>query len=504
MRRSAVQLAGALVTVAAATFLLRETAATNPTTVALAYLIVVLFVAAGATLAVALATSAAAMLCFNFFFLPPVGTLTIADPHNWVALVAFVVVSAVASQLAASARARTREAEDRRKELTRLFDLTRDVLLTTDAEADAVRTALAGHVARRFELGTAVICLPVAHGGWRRYPETLPADLSDADLDAAFASARGVLEFDARSRAYGGQSSKALASGASLTITPVRLGTRVTGLLVVGGRRLEPGTLDAVAGIVAIAIERVEFMAERHTAALARQRAELSSALLASLSHDLRTPLTAIQTAVSNIAGAAVSNEQRQEQGRVALDQLARLTRLFDEILDMARIESRTVRPERDWVTPAEIIEAAVAHAGDALDRHTLRIDAASDVVVEADPRLTSSALAHLLENAAAYAPPGTAIEARGWIDEEGLRLTVRDHGPGLDAGEMANLFEPFYRGRRAAATVPGTGMGLAITRGLLAAEAGRVWAENVASNGAQFSIAVPARVRAVEPIEEA
>ena len=498
------QLAAALLAVGAATSILRWTATTNPTTVALAYLIVVLFVAAGGTLGVALATSAAGMLCFNYFFLPPVGTFTIADAHNWVALVAFVAVSAVASQLAASARARTREAEDRRKELTRLFDLTRDVLLTTDAEADAVRTALASHVARRFELETAVICIPRPHGGWHRYPPAAPVAVEDADLDTAFASARGVLEFDARSRAYGGQLTRELPSGASLSIAPVRLGMRVSGLLVVAGRHLEPGTLDAVAGIVAIAIERGDFLAERHTAELARQRAELSSALLASLSHDLRTPLTAIQTAVSNIADRAIGETQREEQGRVALEQLARLSRLFEEILDMARIESHTVRPVRDWVTPADIIEAAVAHTGDALDRHTLQIDAASDVVVETDPRLTSAALAHLLENAAVYAPAGTVIEARGWTDEEGLRLTVRDHGPGLDPAELANLFEPFYRGRRATATVPGTGMGLAITRGLLAVEAGRVWAENVAPNGALFTIVVPARVRAVEPILEA
>jgi two-component system sensor histidine kinase KdpD len=275
-----------------------------------------------------------------------------------------------------------------------------------------------------------------------------------------------------------------------LVITPIRLGTRAIGLLVLGGTGLDPGTRDAVAGIVAIAIERNQFLEERRAAELSRQRAELSSALLASLSHDLRTPLTAIRT--------AADPHERQDQSRVAMEQLDRLQRLFDEILDMARIEAQSVRADRQWVTPADVIEAAVTYAGTTLDRHALQIEARADRAVEADPRLTSSALAHLLENAALYSPEGSAIEVRGWTDEEGMRLTVRDHGHGLAEGEIEHLFEPFYRGQRARLLGPGTGMGLAITRGLLAVEGGRVWGENVAGNGAQFTITVPGKVRAV------
>jgi two-component system, OmpR family, sensor histidine kinase KdpD len=502
VRRAVFHVSASAGALALATMFLRLTA-TNPTTVALGYLLVVLFVAAAAQLWVALSVSAAAMLCFNYFFLPPIGTFTIADPHNWVALLAFVVVSAVASQLSASARAKTREADDRRKELTRLFDLTRDILLTTEREG--ATTALARHVARRFELDTVTICLPMPDGGWQlHHGGAVGTEPPESALDAAYANARGTLEFDARSRAYGGHSVVTVEVGMMLTLAPVRLGTRVIGLLTVAGRPLEAGTLDAIAGIVAIAVERAQFLDERHVAELARQRAELSAALLASLSHDLRTPLTSIRTAIGNIDSGALDDDQRHEQAHVALEQLARLTRLFDEILDMARIESRTVRAERDWVTPADIVEAAVAYVSGALDGHVLQIDAASDLAIETDPRLTSSALAHLLENAAAYSPPRSAIEVRGWIDEaEGVRFAIRDHGPGLASDEIDHLFEPFYRGQRARNTVPGTGMGLAITRGLLAVEGGRVWAENVPSNGAQFSIAIPGPVRRVEVVRE-
>src|SRR5215472_6703948 len=143
---------------------MRLAGATNPTTIALAYLLVTLFVASLGDLVVGIATSVAATLCFNYFFLPPIGTFTIADPYNWVALVSFLIVSIVASRLSSSAQARAREALDRRNELTRLFDLTRDILLTTEREG--ALAAIARHVARRFELDSVAIAVP-DRDGWR-------------------------------------------------------------------------------------------------------------------------------------------------------------------------------------------------------------------------------------------------------------------------------------------------------------------------------------------------
>lgn len=492
------KLSAGLAGVAVATAGFRTAGVTNPTTIALAYLLVILFVASLGDLGVAVATSVIATLCFNYFFLPPVGTFTIADPHNWVALVSFLIVSIVASRLSASAQARAQEALDRRNELTRLFDLTRDILLTTEREG--ALGAIARHVARRFELDSVAIAVP-GHDGWRVHQGgATNAAMDTADLDRAFAASSGVMEFDARTRAYGGHREIASESG-PLTLAPIRIGSRTIGLLATGGRALEPGTRDAVAGIVAIALERSEFLEERRGAELSQQRAELSSALLASLSHDLRTPLTAIRTAVSNLDSASLPEDQRREQARVAAVELERLTRLFDEILDMARIEAGTVEPHRAWTTPAEVVEAAVSHAAPSLAGRDVRQDAQEDQAVQIDPRLASSALAHLMENAARYAPDGP-ITVRGWTDDQGLRLEVRDEGPGLMPHELERLFEPFYRGELFRNRMPGTGMGLAITRGLVAADGGRVWAENVSPQGACFSIAVPARIRAIAHAE--
>jgi len=492
------KLAAGLAGVALVTAALRLAGVSNATTIALAYLLVILFVASLGDLVVAVATSLTATLCFNYFFLPPVGTFTLADPSNWVALITFLIVSTVASRLSASAQARAREALDRRNELTRLFDLTRDILLTTEREG--ALAAIARHVARRFELRVVAICVP-AGDGWHIHQggPTAPA-IGPPDLDRAFAASAGAMEFDARTRAYGGHTDLA-AEGIRITLAPIRIGSKTTGLLATGGRQLEPGTRDAVAGIVAIALERSQFLEERRGAELAQQRADLSSALLASLSHDLRTPLTAIRTAVSNLDSSTLPHEVRRDQSRVAAVELDRLTHLFDEILDMARIESGTVQPQRTWTTPAEIVEAAVSHASPALAGRDLRIDARDDEAVEIDPRLVSSALAHVLENAGRYAPDGP-IDVRGWAADEGLRLEVRDQGPGLQPHELERLFEPFYRGELFRTRMPGTGMGLAITRGLVAADGGRVWAENLSPRGACFSIAVPAKRRAIAGAE--
>jgi two-component system sensor histidine kinase KdpD len=496
---SAVRLGVGLLGVAAATAILRVAHITNPTTVALGYLLVTLFVASLGDLAVAIAVSLAATLCFNYFFLPPVGTFTIADPYNWVALVSFLIVSIVASRLSASARAKAQEALDRRNELTRLFDLTRDILLTTAREG--ALAAIARHVARRFELDMVAICVPQPGGGWGvHHGGAASSDIAAGDLDRAFAAAAGTIEFDARTRAYGGHRELPSPIG-PITLAPVRLGAGTIGLLATGGRPLEAGTRDAVAGIVAIALERFEFLEERRAAELTRQRAELSSALLASLSHDLRTPLTAIRTAVSNLDSVSLTEDQRREQAGLASGQIDRLTRLFEEILDMARIDAGSVHPQRAWATPAEIVEAAVAHASTLLAGRDVRIDASDDVSVEIDPRLASTALAHLLENAARYAPQGP-IAVRGWIEGSELRLEVRDEGPGLPVQELERLFEPFYRGEVVRQQLPGTGMGLAITRGLVNADGGRVWAENVAPHGASFTIAVPARSRVLAAAE--
>src|SRR5258706_14905037 len=294
-------------------------------TAAMGFLIVVLLVAATAPLWVAIVTSFASVLAFNFFFLPPVGTLTIADPQNWIALFALLVVSLVASNLSAVARARTREAEARRDSLARLFDLSRDVLLITDSqEANA---SLAGFISRRFDFDYVAICVP--HGSeWRLFEAgPLRLTLDPAQLSAVF---RQIDEAKQRS-----------AATPEVRFAPLRLGARPIGLLAAAGRPIEETTLDAVAGLTAIAIERAQFLDERNAADLARQSEALKSALLASLGHDLRTPLTAIKVAASNLQASWPDEQERRGQSELVLIESDPPAPPLPHILSMARIGAR-------------------------------------------------------------------------------------------------------------------------------------------------------------------
>jgi two-component system, OmpR family, sensor histidine kinase KdpD len=497
--RDAVDLIVSTIAIAITVALLKRLPDVSSTTVALALLLIVLGTATVARLGTAVVASVVAMLLFNFFFLPPIGALTIANPQNWIALFAFLAVAIIASNLSARAKHREREAIARGNEVTRLFDLTRDVLLTTDT-ARAMEI-LARQVARRFDLAKVAICLPTATG-WQIHQGGGSDVPIDPDvLNTALARARGVLEFDAHQRAYGGH----VRIGDALTgvtILPLRHGVKAVGLLATVAPSLDLGTLDALGGVVAIAIERAEFLGERDAAELVRQKADLASTLLASLSHDLKTPLTAVRVAVENLRND-LPTDQRREQADLAAAELSRLTRLFQDILDMARVDAAAIVVERQWVTPAEVIDAAMVHVRHALDGHAINVQAESEMTIQIDPRLASSALSHLLENAAQYSPADRPIVVTGRSEHDGLHLSVTDHGPGLDPGELDHLFERFYRGRVARQISPGTGMGLAITRGLLAAAGGRVWAENVAGAGAKFSIVVPGAVRRVVAPEQ-
>ena len=468
----------------------------NAAIVSTSFLLVVLFVAASARLWVAVVTSVAAMVAFNFFFLPPVGTLTIADPQNWVALVAFLVVSLVASQLSAAVRARAREALARRDELARLFDLSRDILVMT--EGREALASLARSIGRRFDLEFVGIAVPRADDWDLVEAGARTVSVDRAALSAAFAAAQATLEFDAQARTYAGH--QVLSSdGQTLRLVPLRVGTRPVGLLLAAGRSIEPGTLDALAGLVAIARERLQFLEERKADDLTRKSEELKSALLASLAHDLRTPLTAIRVAAGNLQASWLTDDGRREQSDLILSEVERLARLFQNILEMARLDAGAVSVEARWAHPSEILEAAREQVEHSLRGHSIDESIEGDIPVRLDPRLTAAAVAHLLENAAQYAPVDSPIEVRAVVSDTGLRITVRDHGPGITPGDLPHLFDRFYRGATGQGRTSGTGMGLSIARGLLAVEQGRIWAENAPGGGALFTIVVPAEVRVPE-----
>jgi two-component system sensor histidine kinase KdpD len=471
---------GLLALAALAWVFTRVTLASNAATVAMGFLIVVLLVAATSRLWVAITTSFAAVLAFNFFFLPPVGTLTIADPQNWIALLALLIVSLVASNLSAVARDRAHESDMRRDELGRLFDLSRDILLIT--ESQAANASLAGFISRRFDLDYAAICVPQGTE-WLVFEAGTPQLTPDPrELATAFQQ----VQADA----------PPAPSVSAVRFVPLRLGGKPIGLLAAAGRPIESGTLDAVAGLAAIAIERAQFLDDRKAADLARQGEALKSALLASLGHDLRTPLTAIRVAASNLQASWPDERERREQSDVILVEVDRLTRMFQNILEMARIDAGAVTEDTRWVSPSEIVEAARSSVEHALRGRVVDASVEGERLVRLDPRLTAAALSHLLENAAKYSPAGAPIDVRASVGDEGLTIAVRDRGPGIPAADLPHVFERFYRGANVKDRRSGTGMGLAIAKGLLAVGRGRIAAENCPDGGVRFTIVVPAEVK--------
>ncbi len=162
----------------------------------------------------------------------------------------------------------------------------------------------------------------------------------------------------------------------------------------------------------------------------------------------------------------------------------------------MARIDAGAIPEDLRWVSPPEIIEAARTRVEPALRGRSVEVDADADRLVRLDPRLTAAALSHLLENAAQYSPAGTSIGVRAQVAADGLTIAVRDRGPGIPDADLAHVFERFYRGANVKDRRSGTGMGLAIAKGVLAVERGRVTAENCPDGGVCFTITVPAEVR--------
>jgi K+-sensing histidine kinase KdpD len=251
--------------------------------------------------------------------------------------------------------------------------------------------------------------------------------------------------------------------------------------------------------ISVMARERAALLEERQEADRLRQSAELKSALLGSLGHDLKTPLTAISIAADNLRAAAANDDQRREQVDVIAAEVARLNRLFQNIIEMARIETGAATAAPEWVDAADVVDAAVRQAMRAIANHPLdvRLDVAGAIRI--DPGLTSTALAHVLENAGAYTPAGAPITVSAAASGGEVRFVVRDTGPGIAPGDVASVFDQFYRGERGPRAGFGTGMGLAITRGLMTAQGGRVTAANHPDGGAVFTLSVPTALRALD-----
>ena len=418
------------------------------------YLLAVLVVSAtwGAWLGVATALGSA--LAFNFFHLPPVGELSIRDSSNWVALVAFLVAAMVASSVAEVTRARTREAEERRREADLAAEMAR-LLLRGGSLRETLPTA-AARLAHALELSSAAI-----------------------DLEA--------IEGDVRNVAF-----------------PLREGASRLGTLVVPAdtperdlRRLQERVVPALEALLSAALEREGLLGEVVETAALRRADVVKTALLRAVSHDLRSPLTAIATAGEALALDGLQAQEREELAAVILEETKRLARLVDNLLDLSRLEAGAAQPRREWTSIEEVIGAALDELGHRDGEWALSLDRELPLVL-ADPTQLERAIVNVLENARRHAgghPVSVRARAvRGIGTAAAGKLIVRivDRGPGIPPAQLERVFEPFYRAGTTSGGHRGSGLGLAIARGFTEANGGELHVESLPGQGATFVFELP------------
>ncbi|HTX34852.1 MAG TPA: ATP-binding protein [Bryobacteraceae bacterium] len=465
----AVLRSGAAVLLVAAVLQFYRLLPVNNTTVALSLLLAILGLSTWWGLAEATIASVVAVLGFNFWFLPPVGTLTIQDPENWVALLAFLVTAVTASQLSARARRRTAEAEARRVEIERLYALLQAMLFTGNARK-TIREFV-NHVVRVFGCGAAALYYYPADEVVRSGPESKV--VSDHDL-------RAVAETE----------SVTIDQERGLATAAVRLGGRPLGSLALIGPLPSAQSVRAMVNLVALAIERARALEDASHAEAARQSEVLKSALLDSLAHDIKTPLTSIKAAVGNL----LQGNTERELLTIIDEEADRLNGLAAEVIAMARIEAGKLHLEKGPVQVADLVAAVLHENAAALKGRVVTVAVPAGLpAAEADPEFVEQVLRQLVENALKYSPEGSPLTVSA--EQKGAKIVigVGDRGPGIEEHERGRIFDKFFRGRQHRFSTRGTGMGLAIAKGIVEAHGERIWVESEPGEGSVFYFSLAA-----------
>ena len=409
------------------------------------YLLAVLLVAGLGGRRLGLATALASALAFNFFHIPDTGRFTVDEGENWVALAVFLAAAVAGSSLAERARARTEEAEEHRREADLALELARLLLRGDDLRGS----------------------LPAAS-------EQLSAALGvGAEITLQPAEPDDRLAF------------------------PLREGTRQLGTLLLAGEadaavreRVQRRIVPSLEALLAAALERDELLADVVETRALRHSDVVKTALLRAVSHDLRSPLTAILTAVEPLAGRHVDDDDRRALARDVRDEAHRLSRRIDQLLDLSRLEAKAADPRPEWVSVEEIVQAAIQDLGAAGDAFRVSLDSETPLV-RADAAQLERAFANVLENSLRYAN-GHPVLVRGGATHNRVMVRIVDRGPGMLPAQAERVFEPFHRLAAEGTSHRGSGLGLAIARGFLEANGGRIWAESQPGKETTFVIELP------------
>lgn len=446
----------------------------NPTTVALTLLLFILSLAAKWGLRFAVVLSIAATACYNFFFLPPVGTFTIADPQNWLALFAFLGTSVLASRLSARIREEALDARTRQRELEILYGLSRE-LLQTENVAELLNV-IPDQVA---SVGGASGVLLFLTEGDRIYqsPNPLRVPLDSSQL-------RGLAQLP---------SVTPLRDQAGCAV-PLRAGVRPRGVLIVEGLTLSDDTLEAIGGLVSISIARAQALEAVTRSEAAKAGDRLRSVMLDSITHELRTPLTSIKaSATMLLSSTPMAETDRLELLTVIDEESDRLNRLVAQSLEMAQLDTQEIHMGPTPQSVGDLVHRSLEACHDMLAGRDVKVTIPERLPqVEADSAWIQKVLSNLLENATKYSPSGQPIFISAEKRGEQVAVSVADRGIGIDPLDQALIFDKFYRARSNRQNVSGTGMGLAISRAILEAHHGTIEVTSQPGLGSVFTFALP------------
>jgi two-component system sensor histidine kinase KdpD len=468
-----VRIAVGILFVAVIVFVYRAWIHANPATVGFTLLVAILVISAVWGLRYAIFLSIISTLAYNFFFLPPIGTFTIADPQNWVALTAFLCTAIIASQLAERARREALSANRRRGEVERLYALSQDLLAAENVLS--LVNAIPRNVVEALN-ATAVGIFLIER------KKVYFSDLKAQEL---------LNEEDLKAVANRGEPAQGVTP--DLNFVPLRVGVRSVGSLGVAGARTSPQILDAVGSLIAIAIERAGAVEKLAHSEASRESDRLRSILLDSVTHDFRTPLTSIKASAQTLLDGALNDESRHELLTIINEESDRLDRLVGEAAEMAQLDSGALELHLEPHHIREAIEAAITSTKNALAKHPVNIvvdESIPEIVM--DLRRIGEVLAQLLDNAAKYSIPETQITITAEVQDRRLVTSVADQGPGIENFDQGMVFDKFYRGRGQRSIIQGTGMGLAIAKALVEAHGGTISVFSQLGRGSVFSFSLP------------
>ena len=503
--------------------------------ISLLYILVVLALASTRGLYAAILTSIIAFLSFDFFLVPPYYTFNISKLDEWLALFIFLVTAIITGQLASALRQRAEQARRRENETRILYELVRDT--NREENLDKQLTVIARAIVDVFSswgVRDCAIYLPDSTGklvlqGSSQQPMDKVKLLPDEQATAAWVMTQSqtvelhdVALTPPQSPGYAPRAIvRSTGEGKSarryIRLIPLKVGQKVVGVLrlsieddprlfaIERSLGIEQENLNPRAAFfwtfvdqAASMIERARLTRESLRVEVLQRTDELRAALLSSISHDLRTPLAAIKAAASSLLQKDVQWDEEARSGfALAIEREAdRLNRLVENLLDMSRIEGGALKPEKEWYPIDELIHDVLGRLQPELQGREVTLNLPGDLPpVELDYMEIDQVLTNLVENAVRYTPPGSPIEINARVEGNEMVVSVADRGPGIPPDDLARIFDKFYRVKSIQTKsphAPGSGLGLAVSRGMVEAHGGRIWAENRPGGGAIFRFTLP------------